>query len=185
MSDNSIATMGKHSITWSKAMSALIILAGVLAVAVPPAAGIATTLLIGWLLVFAGAAHFAFGWHTRAMGGLIWGILLGLAYLIAGIYILIHPVAGLAVLTLGLGAYLFAEAILEFVLAWKLRPIGGSGWLFFDAVVTLIFSVLIWRTWPASSAWIIGTVIGVSMIFSGVSRLGVLAAAKSLHSQAA
>ncbi len=185
MSDNSIATMEKHAITWSKAMSALIILAGALAIAVPPAAGIAATILVGWLLVFAGAAHFAFGWHTRAMGGLVWGILLGLAYLIAGIYILIHPVAGLAVLTLALGAYLFAEAIFEFALAWKLRPVGGSGWLFFDGVVTLIFSVLIWRTWPANSEWIIGTVVGVSMIFSGVTRLGVLAAAKRLHSQPA
>lgn len=185
MSDNSIATMGKHSMTWSKAMSAVIILAGALAIAVPPAAGIAATILIGWLLVFAGLAHLAFGWHTRAVGGLLWGILLGLAYLIAGIYILIHPVAGMAVLTLALGAYLFAEAILEFVLAWKMRPVGGSGWLFFDGVVTLIFSVLIWRTWPANSAWIIGTVVGVSMIFSGVSRLGVLAAARHRLSQAA
>ena len=185
MSDNSIVTMEKHSIAWSKAMSVLIILAGTLAIAVPPAAGIAATILIGWLLVFAGAAHFAFGWHTRKMGGLVWGILLGLAYLIAGIYILIHPVAGLAVLTLALGAYLFAEAILEFALAWKLRPVGGSGWLFFDGVVTLIFSILIWRTWPANSAWVIGTVVGVSMIFSGVSRLGVLAAARRLHSQTA
>jgi uncharacterized membrane protein HdeD (DUF308 family) len=185
MTDKSIVTMGKHSITWSKAMSALIILAGALAIAVPPAAGIAATILIGWLLVFAAVAHFAFGWHTREVGGLVWGILLGLAYLIAGIYILIHPVAGLAVLTLGLGAYLFAEAILEFALAWKMRPVGGSGWLFFDGVVTLFFSILIWRTWPANSAWVIGTVVGVSMVFSGVSRLGVLAAAKHLHSQRA
>ncbi len=185
MSDNSIVTMEKHSIAWSKAMSALIIVAGILAIVVPPAAGIAATILIGWLLVFAGAAHFAFGWHTRKMGGLMWGILLGLAYMIAGIYILFHPVAGLAVLTLVLGAYLFAEAIVEFALAWKLRPVGGSGWLFFDAVVTLIFSILIWRTWPSSSAWIIGTVIGVSMIFSGVSRLGVLAAARHAHPQLA
>jgi uncharacterized membrane protein HdeD (DUF308 family) len=66
-----------------------------------------------------------------------------------------------------------------------MRPVGGSGWLFFDAVVTLIFSILIWRTWPANSGWIIGTVVGVSMIFSGVARLGVLAAARRLHSQLA
>ena len=104
MSDTSIATMEKHSITWSKALSILIILAGILAIAVPPAGGIAATILIGWLLVFAGAAHFAFGWHTRKMGGLVWGILLGLAYLFAGIYMLLHPVAGLAVLTLASGS---------------------------------------------------------------------------------
>ncbi len=185
MSDNSIVTMEKHSIAWSRALSVLIIVAGILAIAVPPAGGIAATILIGWLLVFAGAAHFAFGWHTRKMGGLVWGILLGLAYLLAGIYMLLHPVAGLAVLTLALGAYLFAEAIVEFALAWKLRPVGGSGWLFFDGVVTLIFSILIWSTWPSNSAWVIGTVVGVSMIFSGVSRLGVLAAARRAHPQLA
>ena len=128
MSDNSIATVEKHSIAWSRALSVLIILAGILAIAVPPAGGIAATILIGWLLVFAGAVHLAFGWHTRKMGGLAWGFLLGLAYLFAGIYMLLHPVAGLAALTLALGAYLFAEAMFEFALAWKLRPIGGSGW---------------------------------------------------------
>jgi uncharacterized membrane protein YdcZ (DUF606 family) len=35
MSDNSIVTMEKHSIAWSKALSVLIILAGILAIAVP------------------------------------------------------------------------------------------------------------------------------------------------------
>ena len=71
MSDNSSATeqylvtMEKHSITWSKTLSILIIVAGILAIAVPPAAGIAATILIGWLLVFAGVAHLVFGWHTR------------------------------------------------------------------------------------------------------------------------
>jgi uncharacterized membrane protein HdeD (DUF308 family) len=51
--------------------------------------------------------------------------------------------------------------------------------------VTLIFSIVIWSTWPVSSAWIIGTVVGVSMIFSGVSRLGVLSAGRRLHAQPA
>ncbi|MGD1064754.1 MAG: DUF308 domain-containing protein [Terracidiphilus sp.] len=185
MSDNSIVTMEKHSIAWSRALSVLIIVAGIVAIAVPPAGGIVATVLIGWLLVFCGVAHLVFGWHTRKVGGLVWGILLGLAYLLAGIYMLLHPVAGLAVLTLALGAYLFAEAILEFALAWKLRPIGGSGWLFFDGVVTLIFSIIIWTTWPSNSAWVIGTLVGVSMIFSGVSRLGVLAAARRARPQLA
>lgn len=185
MSGNSIVTMEKQSIHWSMFLSILIIVAGVLAIAVPPAAGIAATILIGWLLVFCGAVHLMIGWHLRKTGGLTWAILLGVAYLFAGIYILVHPVAGLAALTLMLGAYLFAEAILEFVLAWKMRPMGGSGWLMFDGVVTLIFSILIWTTWPSNSEWVIGTVVGVSMIFSGVSRLGVLAAAKRLHSQPA
>jgi uncharacterized membrane protein HdeD (DUF308 family) len=185
MSENSIATMEKHAISWSTVLSILIIVAGILAIAVPPAAGIVATVLIGWLLTFCGVVHLMIGWHLRKVGGLVWGILLGVAYLSVGIYMLLRPVTGLAVLTLALGAYLFAEAILEFVLAWKLRPVGGSGWLVFDGVVTLIFSILIWTTWPSNSAWVIGTLLGVSMIFSGASRLAVLSAARRAHSQPA
>jgi len=178
MSDESIVTMAKHSIAWSTALSILIIIAGVLAIAVPPAAGIAAAILIGWLLVLCGAAHLVFGWHTRQVGGMIWGLLLGLLYLATGIYTLIHPVAGLAALTLVLGAYLFVAAILEFTLAWQLRRLGGSGWLIFDGVVALLLAICIWMTWPSSSEYVIGTILGVSMIFSGASRLAVLSAAR-------
>jgi uncharacterized membrane protein HdeD (DUF308 family) len=41
----------------------------------------------------------------------------------------------------------------------------------FDGVVTLLLSLLIWAHWPSSSAWAIGTLVGVSMIMSGVTRL--------------
>jgi uncharacterized membrane protein HdeD (DUF308 family) len=178
MSDNSIATMEKHSIAWSKALSILIIVAGILAIVVPLAGGIAATIVIGWLLVFGGAVHFVFGWHTRKMGGLAWAILLGLIYELAGIYTLMHPVAGLAALTLMLGAYLSVQAILEFVLAWHLRRLGASAWLVFNGVVMLLLAAAIWTTWPSSSEWAIGTLLGVSLIFSGAGRLAVLSAAR-------
>lgn len=185
MSSTSIMAMEKRSTDWSMVLSILIILAGILAIVVPPAAGITATILIGWLLTFCGVVHLMLGWHLRKAGGLMWGILLGAAYLFMGIFMLFHPVAGLEALTLALGGYLFAEAILEFVLAWKLRPLGGSGWLVFDGVVTLIFSIVIWTTWPSSSAWVIGTLLGFSMIFSGASRLGVLSASRRVLSKVA
>jgi uncharacterized membrane protein HdeD (DUF308 family) len=47
----------------------------------------------------------------------------------------------------------------------------GSRWLLFDGIITLILSVLIWRTWPSSTEWVIGTLVGISMLFSGISRL--------------
>jgi uncharacterized membrane protein HdeD (DUF308 family) len=37
---------------------------------------------------------------------------------------------------------------------------------------------MIWRAWPASSVWVIGTLVGISMIFSGFSRLMLSLAAK-------
>ncbi len=178
-------TILKKSLGWSIALSVLMILAGFLAIVVPPLAGIAVAVFVGWLLIFSGAAHLVFAWHTRTTGGIIWELLLGLAYIIVGFYILRYPVAGLASLTLALAIYLAVEGVLELVLSYQLRSMRGAGWLLFDGIVTLILSVMIWRTWPWSSAWAIGTLVGVSMIFSGTARLMISLAARRVVSELA
>jgi uncharacterized membrane protein HdeD (DUF308 family) len=167
----SVPTMVRKSVTWSIVISVLMILAGVLAIVMPPIAGIAITILVGWLLVFSAGAHFVLGWQTRSTGGLLWELLVGIVYFVAGIYLLINPLMGVVSLTLALAIYLFLEAVLEFILAVRLRPMLGSGWLFLDAVITLILAIMIWRTWPSSTAWAIGILVGISMLFSGISRL--------------
>lgn len=180
MSASSIGTIVKESLGWSIGLSVLMILAGVLAIVVPPAAGVAVVFIVAWLLVVSGVAHLVFAWHTRTTGGLIWELLLGIAYLLVGVYILLRPVAGLASLTLALAIYLFAEGILELVLSFRLRPMAGSSWLLFDGVITLILAIMIWRTWPSSTEWVIGTLVGISMLFSGVTRLMLCLAARRL-----
>jgi uncharacterized membrane protein HdeD (DUF308 family) len=67
--------------------------------------------------------------------------------------------------------YLFVEGVLEFILSLQLRPAPGSGWLLVDGIVTLVLAVMIWSTWPSSAAWVIGTLVGISMLFSGITRL--------------
>jgi uncharacterized membrane protein HdeD (DUF308 family) len=171
-------TVVKRVLGWSVALSILMILAGCLAIVVPRAAGIAITIFVGWLLIFSGVAHFVFGWHTRGNGGLIWELLLGIAYIAVGVYLLMNPIAGLASLTLALAMYLLAEGILELILSFRLRPVPGWGWLLFDGIVTLILSVMIWRTWPSNSPWVIGTLVGISMLFSGIARLMLSLAAR-------
>jgi uncharacterized membrane protein HdeD (DUF308 family) len=161
------------------------IVAGILAIASPLAAGIAINVLVAWLLVFSGCVHLVFAWYTRSAGGFIGELLLGILYIFIGVYLLMHPLAGLMSLTLALAIYLFLEAILEFALGFKLRPLPGSGWLLFDGIITLILAVMIWRTWPSSTAWVIGTLVGISMLFSGTSRLMLSLAARSVTSKLA
>jgi uncharacterized membrane protein HdeD (DUF308 family) len=185
MSAASAATFVKKSIGWSIGLSVLMIVAGILAIASPLAAGIAVNLLVAWLLVLSGCAHLVFAWYTRGAGGLLWELLVGILYLFIGVYLLMHPLAGLMSLTIALAIYLFLEAILEFAMGFTLRPLPGSGWLLFDGVVTLILAVMIWRTWPINTPWIIGTLVGISMLFSGTSRLMLSLAARSVTSKLA
>ena len=183
MSATSAIGFVKKSVGWSIGLSVLMIVAGVLAIASPLAAGAAVNALVAWLLVLSGCVHLAFAWYRRSAGGFLWEVLVGTLYIFIGGYLFVHPVAGLAALTIALAIYLFAEAILEFVLGFTLRPRPGSGWLLLDGVVTLVLAVMIWRSWPSSSAWAIGLLVGVSMLFSGTSRLMLSLAARSVTSK--
>ena len=156
------------------------IVAGCLAILVPPISGIAVTLFVAWLMILAGVGHFVYTWHRRNQSGMSWGWLLGVLFIGAGICMLAFPVAALASLTLVLGAYLLIDAALEFTLAFRLRPLNGWSWMLFDGFVALILGLIIFVRWPHSALWVIGTLVGISIFFSGVSRFMASLAARDL-----
>ena len=177
---NSLTADVRTATTWSIVLSALMIAAGVLAIGAPMIAGVAVAALVGWLLLFSGMFHLAFAWRAGRPGAVSWQVLLGLVYGAIGFYIIGSPVAGLASLTLAIALYLFIEGVLEFVLWSRLRAIPGSGWLMVDGVITLVLAVMIWSTWPSSAVWVVGTLIGISMLFSGITRLMLSIAARRI-----
>lgn len=143
---------------------------GILAIIEPAVAGLAIALFVGWLLVFGGVAHAAGAFGGRP-GRVVWHVLLALIYFAGGIYLLTHPVLGLATLTLYLAVVLVAEAVLEVIAYFATRGESGSEWRIVNAIVTVLLGIMIWRHWPSSSAWAIGTIVGVNLIMTGVSRL--------------
>jgi uncharacterized membrane protein HdeD (DUF308 family) len=167
---NGLTSDVRRATSWSIALSVLMIVAGVLAIALPMVAGIAVTVVVGWLLIFSGVLHLAFAWRSGRTGAIVWELLLGVAYGVIGFYVLANPMTGLESLTFAVAIYLFVEGVLEFLLSFQLRPAPGAGWLLVDGIVTLVLAALIWSTWPSSSAWVIGTLVGISMLFSGITR---------------
>jgi len=149
----------------------VMLICGILAIALPWASGIGAVIVVGWVLVFAAVSHLILAFHTQGVGGVLWQILLALIYGAAGVFMLMNPLAGLVTLTLVLAVFLLIEAALETALYFQVRRAVNAGWVLFDAVVTLILAILIWSQWPSSSIWFIGTLVGVSLIFSGISRM--------------
>jgi uncharacterized membrane protein HdeD (DUF308 family) len=164
----STARTGKGDMVWG----ILMLICGFLAITVPLASGIGVAIVIGWLLLISGVWHLLFGFRSGSgIGGFLWQLLLAIVYGAAGLMILLYPLAGLAWLTLVLATFLLIEAALEFVLYFNIRRGVNAAWVLVDAVITLLLGILIWARWPFSSVWAIGTLIGVSLIFSGISRL--------------
>ena len=168
---NSMTADVQKATTWSIALSVLMIAAGVLAICVPVVAGVAVTAIVGWLLIFSGLLHLAFAWRAGRAGAVLWEILLGIVYGAIGFYLLASPAGGLASLTLAIAMYLLLEGVLEFVLSLRLRPAPGTGWLLVDGIITVLLAIMIWSTWPSSALWVVGTLVGISMFFSGITRL--------------
>ena len=177
---NPLTTIATRSVGWSIFLSVLLILAGFFTLLLPWIGGIGVTIFIGWALIFSGFTHLVYAWRAHGAGGKIWEILVGIAYLLAGFYMLFHPAAGLASLTLLLAFYLLFEGIFELFFFAQIRSHKGAVWILFDAVVTLLLAWMIWAHWPFSSVWAVGTLLGISMLFSGFSRLMVSIAARGL-----
>ena len=102
---------------------------------------------------------------------MVWKLLVGIAYVCFGIYLILHPVLAVASLTLVLASLFLIEGVLDIVLFVKMRSAGGSTWVLLDGIITLLLGLMIYMQWPSSSAWAIGTLVGVSMIISGVTRV--------------
>jgi uncharacterized membrane protein HdeD (DUF308 family) len=155
------------SIVWA----ILLIVFGFLAIAIPFATSWGVVLVIAWLIVFSGVFQFIHAFQSKGVGHILWKLLVAVLYLIAGCYFLLHPVLGVAAFTLVLAIFFVVEGVFDLVAYFPTRAIPGSGWILFDGIVTLVLGLLVWRQWPSSSLWVMGTLVGISMIFTGMTRL--------------
>jgi uncharacterized membrane protein HdeD (DUF308 family) len=169
---NTVTTAGalEKANRWSMVWGILMFVCGLLAIGLPLASSIGLVVILAWLILFAGVWHLIFAFHAHSVGGVLWKVLLAVLYVIAGGYLLAHPLLGVVSLTLVLAIFFTLEGIVEIALYFGLRGVRHSGWVLVDGIVTLILGILIWRQWPSSSVWVIGTLVGISLIFSGISR---------------
>jgi uncharacterized membrane protein HdeD (DUF308 family) len=156
---------------WSILVAILVIIAGLIAIILPIVGGIAITLLVGWILLMVGIFHLFYAFGGRSTSTRVWELLLGIVYLIAGGYLIFHPVLGLTTLTLMLAIYLLMKGVLEIIQYLQTQPRRGLAWLVLDGIINVVLAVMIWSQWPFSSVWVIGTLVGISILFSGISRL--------------
>lgn len=171
MTESTQSNLVRQASTWSIVWGVLLIVFGMLAIGSPILAAVAVNAVIAWLIVLAGVVHLILAFHAHGAGSLIWKLLVGLAYLFFGAYLLMHPLLGVASLTLVLASLFLIEGVLDIILFFKMRSVGGSSWVLLDGIITLLLGLMIYMQWPSSSAWAIGTLVGVSMIISGLTRM--------------
>ena len=167
----SVAQEVRRGTGWTIAAGVLLIVAGIVALAAPYIAAFTLVIFVGWAMIFGGVAQAIYAFSHKESGHFLIKLLLAVLYIVTGGYILFNPGPGVVALALVLGWMLLLEAVLLAVLAFQLRPRAGWGLWLFDAIITAVLALFILFNWPGNSFAILAAFVGVSMIFSGVSRL--------------
>jgi uncharacterized membrane protein HdeD (DUF308 family) len=156
---------------WYIAAAVLFIVLGMFGIIEPGVAGLGVSILVGWLLIFGGAAHVVAAFKGGGAKQVIFQVLVGIVYLMGGFYFLTHPFLAVATLTLLLSAVVLAEGVVEVIAYFRMKGEGAAGWLLLNGIITLALGGLIWLGWPSSSVWAIGTLVGVNLLMTGITRL--------------
>ena len=156
---------------WLIVAAILFIVLGAFAIIEPAVAGLGVALLVGWLLIFGGISHFVSAFEGGGAKRVIFQVLAGVVFVIGGYYFITHPLLGLSTLTLLLAGVILAAGVCEIVTYFRLRSEQASGWMLFNGIVALFLGALIWLHWPSSSVWAIGTLVGVNLLLTGITRL--------------
>jgi uncharacterized membrane protein HdeD (DUF308 family) len=158
---------------------------GFLAVAEPNVATIAVGIFVGWLFFIGGIFRALSLWQSRGMPGFAWSLLTALLAIMLGLILVFRPLAGVLTLTMVLIAFFILEGITAIVLAVQHREhLRSWGWVLFSGIVDLLLAFLIWDGWPSSADWAIGLLVGINMLFFGLSLVMTALAARLMGNQA-
>lgn len=161
----------KKGVNSSLLIGVLLIVLGLAAIALPTFSTIVAETWIALILISAGTAKLFYAFQTRDQGGFVWKLLLSVLYIATGVGLFVYPLTGVLTLTLLLGSFLLTEGVFELILAFRLRPQQNWTWALTNGIVTLLLGGIVWFQWPFDAPWLIGTLVGVSILFTGTSRV--------------
>jgi len=154
----------------------LLTLVGVAGIIIPSVMGLAISLLIAVLLILAGilSGYVAWSSYNRAGPGWMKSIIL----IVLGLLLAFYPQAGTAVIGLLLIIYFLMDGFANVVLSLELRPLPGWGWTLFNGIVSLVLGVVFIAGWPFNAHWLVGLLVGLSLLLDGLALLMLARAAR-------
>ncbi|KZL05702.1 HdeD family acid-resistance protein [Pseudovibrio ascidiaceicola] len=158
-------------------LGVLMVIGGTIVLVIPYASSIAVALVIGLVLIVVGVLQLWHAMRVKEWGGFLGQSLIGIIALVGGVAIYYNPVAGTEALTLVLSAVFIAQGIAQALFSFRLRPHTSWGWILASGVIAIAAGLMILLDFPASTAWALGLVAGISIMFNGWSYVAIALAA--------
>jgi len=164
---------------WLLALGILFLVLGIIGLGMTFTLTMASILFFGILILIGGVVQIIESFKCRGWKSIVYHILIGILYLLAGIFMVTNPAAASAVLTLLLAFALIAVGLVRIVVAFQLRGMKNWGWPFIGGILTVLLGLMIAVKWPVSGLFVIGLLVAIEMIIHGWSYLFIALAAKA------
>ena len=158
----------------------VLIVLGAIAVVTPVLAGGAVVIIIGIVMLVAGTGQFIQGMRAQTRGDKIMPIVLGSITGLCGILVIGHPLLGLGFLTLLLALFFVIEGLWKIISSFSYRPSRAWLWMLVSGFLSLLLGLLIWSQWPVSGMWVVGLLVGIDLLFTGISMVVLASALRRL-----
>lgn len=156
---------------WPMLLGISLVVLGALCILGSGVTGMASVLFFGGVLVAAGAIEIVESFRERRQGPYLLFLLGGIFSVIVGGLFIVRPMVGLSALTFLAGAYFVLSGLFRGITSLMDRYASWA-WDLFYAVVAIFLGITIFRAWPISSLWVLGTLVGVEIIMRGASVIG-------------
>ena len=170
-----------HLRAFTRVEGVLMLVLGVLALVFPLVASVWVTAVVAMAFLVGGIV----GWinnlmRARLLGRwlVFWRLVVSTVFLVAGVSMIQQLGSGpvgaelpVASLTLAIGLVFLLEGLVASVVALSHRRIRGWGWGLLNGIVTVALGALIISMAPAALLSVIGILVGISFLFSGVDLL--------------
>jgi uncharacterized membrane protein HdeD (DUF308 family) len=146
------------------AMTAL----GIAAAIFPMISTVVATLLVGGALLLSGEFLLLGYMAIDGTGPLLGAVLTSLLFIGTGAYVIFDPLGGATALTLLLGAAFLVHRVFEISFAFAIRPYRGWTIMLLSGAVGVAMAVLIAVGWSGISAILLGLLIGMNFLSTGL-----------------
>lgn len=144
----------------------LLAILGAAGIFFPSELSIAVDVFLGWMMIIGGIfwSYHVFQWHKSSF--ISW--LKPLILFVGGVLLLIDPVSGIATLTLLVSFYLFTDAFSSFGMAFENLSGSSRFFMLLNGFLSTALAILILMGWPQSSPMYLGIIVGISLLFDGI-----------------
>jgi uncharacterized membrane protein HdeD (DUF308 family) len=151
----------------------LLVVLGVAAIVVPSWATLTVTIFLGWLFLISGLVGLITTFWLKRAPGFWWSLLSAVLAVAVGGLLIGWPVNGAMSLTLALLIYFAAEGIFSIMFGLANQRIlpGYWGWLVLNGIIDLFLVGVILIGLPGTSAWILGLLVGIDLVYGGAALI--------------